>query len=153
MRKREQNTSSSRNDSLISFFYFLYYQFTRVTGYCGAFRFRVWWCGEWVEVVIASLTNFFFFTLKNASHNQTFCRFTDCGRSFADSQWPSRFRALPQFRSVLAVSAGESLRQVSEILLFFFFKLFHPPPQSGQTGYSRLYIIYFINWFLLLPRQ
>ncbi|XP_046657279.1 calpain-C-like [Daphnia pulicaria] len=22
------------------------------TGYCGAFRFRVWWCGEWVEVTV-----------------------------------------------------------------------------------------------------
>jgi len=22
------------------------------SGYCGAFRFRVWWCGEWVEVTV-----------------------------------------------------------------------------------------------------
>ncbi|EFX86047.1 hypothetical protein DAPPUDRAFT_313447 [Daphnia pulex] len=25
---------------------------TALDGYCGAFRFRVWWCGEWVEVTV-----------------------------------------------------------------------------------------------------
>lgn len=26
--------------------------FTTEQGYCGAFRFRLWWCGEWTEVVV-----------------------------------------------------------------------------------------------------
>ncbi|KAF2347346.1 Peptidase C2 calpain large subunit domain III, partial [Trinorchestia longiramus] len=26
--------------------------FSNKSGYCGAFRFRVWWCGEWREVVV-----------------------------------------------------------------------------------------------------
>lgn len=30
-----------------------------MTGYCGAFRFRVWWSGEWVEVV-----NFLFYFIS-----------------------------------------------------------------------------------------
>ena len=84
------------------------------SGYCGAFRFRVWWCGEWVEVVSIETRHYSSPSLlKSVVINGTiFPERTDGGRQASHRERAARVRPLPAVESILAVPLGKSLRQV-----------------------------------------